>query len=58
MNDSMKIRFRFHLILNLDGEEKTYTFETELENLREVDSLTKTLLTDKRCKYMDVVRLD
>lgn len=58
MNDSMKIRFRFHLILNLDGEEKTYTFETELENLREVDSLTKALLTDNRCKYMDVVRLD
>lgn len=57
-NDEMQLQFRFHLILNLDGEEKTFTFETQLSSLRQLDGITKALLTDKRCKYMETVRLD
>lgn len=56
--DSMKLVVKFHLLLNLDGEEKTYEFETQLSELRELDSITKLLLTDNRCRYIETVRID
>lgn len=57
-NDSMKLVVKFHLLLNLDGEEKTYEFETQLTEMRELDSITKLLLSNKQCRYIETVRID